>query len=60
MNCECPDSSGKVCGKGMTTQEFEQDGMCCVCADHVWNEMSTNQSYTWHHGDNDDKETINT
>lgn len=37
--CKCQDSNGTVCGVEMSTEEFEQDGMCTACADNVWAEM---------------------
>ena len=49
MKCQCEDSSGVVCGKEMTKEEYKQDGMCWDCADHVWNEMTSTEPYKWHH-----------
>ena len=47
--CHCQDSTGAVCGKYLSKKEFEQDGMCSVCADEVWAEMSTKEEYFWRH-----------
>lgn len=50
MECKCQDSNYSVCGKPMTKQEHEQDGMCGVCADHVWAEMRAPiDEYVWTH-----------
>jgi len=40
QKCECEDSDGVVCGRTMTNEELEQDGMCQTCADNVWSEMT--------------------
>ena len=48
--CKCQDSEGVTCGKEMTSEEVEQDGMCWKCADHVWNEMDGGDTeYYWTH-----------
>ena len=59
MQCLCPDSSGKLCVKEMTKEEEEQDGMCDVCACHVWEEIrhdrlslrtpNNDTEYIWYH-----------
>lgn len=49
MKCECQDSNGDVCGKEMTPEEVEQDGMCYACADNVWEEMHNNIDHHWEH-----------
>lgn len=36
--CLCEDDNGTVCGKPLTKEEFEQDGMCGACADWLWEE----------------------
>lgn len=47
--CVCQDSNGLVCGKEMTKQEYQQDGVCSTCADHVWTEMGSTDDYFWKH-----------
>ncbi len=47
--CPCEDSAGKVCGKVMSKEEEEQDGMCQRCGDQVWNEMTSESHEEWHH-----------
>ena len=42
--CKCQDSDGNVCGREMTNQEQDQDGMCWHCADSVWNELTSNDT----------------
>jgi hypothetical protein len=46
--CLCEDSFSKPHNKQMSNKEYKQDGMCNVCADHVWNEMR-NENYKWGH-----------
>lgn len=48
--CPCQDSTGKVCGKEMTSEEYEQDGMCWNCADNVWSELK-GENEGWTHDD---------
>jgi hypothetical protein len=38
--CQCEDSSGNICGKEMSKEEIDRDGMCGNCAGMVWNEMA--------------------
>ncbi len=33
----------------MSQEEYEQDGMCSTCADHVWTEMTSPYTYEWKH-----------
>ncbi len=47
--CQCEDSTGKACGKEMTQEEEDQDGMCQRCGDQVWNEMTSEEPYHWEH-----------
>lgn len=47
--CRCQDSNGVRCGKVMTKAESKQDGMCQVCADNVWMEMTSAVEYIWTH-----------
>ncbi len=49
--CKCQDSDGNVCGREMTNQEQDQDGMCWHCADSVWNELTSNDTVKWKHSD---------
>lgn len=49
MKCPCKDSQGHVCGKEMTVEEVEGDGMCGFCADNVWAEMHSEEEYEWYH-----------
>ncbi len=49
MKCLCQDSERKVCGKEMTTEEYEQDGMCDACASEVWYELIAKTPYHWTH-----------
>jgi len=49
MKCPCEDSNGKVCDKPMTPQEKEQDGMCDLCACHVFKEILSFGDYKWEH-----------
>ena len=37
MICKCQDDNGNTCGRKMTREEHEQDGICNVCADSLWN-----------------------
>lgn len=50
MECKAQDSAGKICGKTMTKEEIEQDGMCQWCADNIWEEMQV-VDYQWYHKD---------
>lgn len=52
MLCKCQDSTGKVCNKPLSTEEYDQDGMCSTCADNVWEEMN-NPEYFWEHESED-------
>ena len=36
MICQCQDDNGNICGREMTKEEYEQDGMCNICADALW------------------------
>lgn len=58
--CKCQDSSGKVCGRQMTKEEKEQDGMCCHCADNVFVEMTFNDNHYWLHSDRVEDNYTNT
>lgn len=49
--CNCQDSAGDICGRVMTKEENDQDGMCGHCADSVWNEMTNNALSEWKHSD---------
>ena len=57
MKCKCQDSSGKVCGKEMTEEEYDQDGMCQNCGDELYTELTTKE-YVWSRptkGEDDDR-----
>jgi len=47
--CECQDFYGVRCGKVLTDEEFEQDGMCSYCADNVWEEMKSGTKWRVKH-----------
>ncbi len=48
--CNTQDCQGVVCGKEMTQEMLDQDGMCELCAGHVWNEMTAHtDEYYWTH-----------
>lgn len=49
LKCECQDSAGMPCGKAMTKEEYDQDGMCTKCANHIWRELRSEGGYTWTH-----------
>ena len=49
--CNCEDTTGDVCGRVMTKEENDQDGMCWHCAGNVWNEMTTGTNNDWKHSD---------
>ena len=34
--CQCEDDNGVKCGRNMSREEFDQDGMCSRCADGLW------------------------
>ena len=34
--CKYENDDGTICNKHMTLKEFEQDGICSVCADKLW------------------------
>lgn len=51
-NCQCEDSECQVCGKEMSREELEQDGMCGYCAGNVWHEMTALEEYLWYHNKN--------
>ena len=53
--CKCQDSAGTPHNKKMTKKEYNQDGMCAKCADHVWAEMEY-PDFKWYHP----KQTENT
>ena len=36
MICQCQDDNGNICERKMTEEEYEQDGMCHICADSLW------------------------
>jgi len=54
--CKCQDSTGEVCGRIITKEEDDQDGMCWHCADNVWNEMTSNKLSGWNHSDRIDSD----
>ncbi len=54
--CKCQDSAGEVCGRIMTKEEDDQDGMCWHCADNVWNEITSNKISGWKHSDRVDSD----
>lgn len=43
--CLCKDSQGTTCYKYLTKREAKQDGMCSACADMVWHELQTGESW---------------
>jgi hypothetical protein len=47
--CKCEDSEGIPHNKPMTLEEFHQDGMCSICANQVWLEMTALSFYHWRH-----------
>ena len=50
MRCMCRDSAGRVCGELITEQQHQEDGMCEVCAGHMWNELTCKTGvYRWKH-----------
>lgn len=49
MKCNTQDSKGNVCGKEITQEEIDQDGMCYNCADNIFIEMTSNSNYKWEH-----------
>jgi hypothetical protein len=46
--CQCEDSAGSICGLPMTAEEEAQDGMCAVCADNVFGELSGDYDEWFH------------
>ena len=53
--CQCQDSDGLICGKEMTQKEIKQDGICDICASHIWEEVTSDADYYWTHSRQEDK-----
>ena len=59
MKCKTQDSNGHVCNKTMTKEEQIQDGMCDICACHVFQEIIIYSKYKWYHNKPGDSNNAN-